>query len=321
MRFSPYSEESGGGAGKADKRRALKKLKAFILSPKQEPASLIDKIEQTFISYHLPARVDCREKKIDGILCDVISPEVMASKRIIIYVHGGSFIAGSRASWRSFCASLASECSTQVILPEYRLAPDYPYPAALEDIQIVFRKTYEKLLLQDDREPHIILAADGVGASIALALVQTLKEELRQAIRNVVLLSPWMDFDPQSPFLADKKATDGLVTADFITTCGHFYTSEENLANPLISPLHIAADQLAQFPPLYIQCGGDEPTTTGLQSFQKKLAEQGIDCILDIWPGMMFMFQMAHEYLPQAHLAVQRVGSYIQNFNKTEETE
>lgn len=245
----------------------------------------------------------------------------MASSRTIMYIHGGSFIAGSRASWRSFCASLASESSTQVILPEYRLAPGYPYPAALEDIQIVFRKIHERLQNPDNHEPQIILAADGAGASIALALVQSLKEKLRQSIRNVVLFSPWLDFDPQSPFLADKKLTDGLLTAGTIISCGHFYTSEENLANPLISPVHIAADQLAQFPPIYIQCGGDEPTVGGLQSFQKKMEENGISCTLDMWPGMMFMFQMAHEYLPQAHLAVQRVGAYIQNFNKTEETE
>lgn len=321
MRFFPYTAESGGGAGKADRRRAIKKLRTLVLSPKLEPEAIKERVEQEFSSPYLPARVDCREKSFGGITCDVLSPEVMASNRLIIYIHGGGFVAGSRASWRSFCASFAAEASTQLILPEYRLSPQFPYPAALEDLQMVFGKIHERILTAGQEMPHIILAADGSGASLLLALVQNLKEELRQTIRSAILISPWLDLNPDSEFLADKRLTDGILSAEAITSCARLYTSEENLKNPLISPLYIAKNNLENFPSIYIQCGGDEPTVEGIRHFHKKLEESGIPCTLDMWPGMMFMFQMAHEYLPQAHLAVQRVGSYIQNFNKTEETE
>ncbi len=299
-----------------DKRKAIKKLRSLVLSPKLEPESFKCKIEQVFASSHLPARVDCREKNFGGVSCDVISPEVMASNRLIIYVHGGGFVAGSRNSWRSFCASFAAESSTQLILPEYRLSPQFPYPAALEDLQMVFGKIHERILTSSQETPHIILAADGSGASIALALVQNLKEELRLVIRNIILISPWLDMNPNSEFLADKKLTDGILSADAITSCARLYTSEENLKNPHVSPLYIARNELEDFPSVYIQCGGDEPTLAGVQHFQKKLEENGVPCTLDIWPGMMFMFQMAHEHLPQSHLAIQRVGSYIQKLNK-----
>ena len=291
------------------------------MPPKLEPESFKTRLEHLLFSPYLPAHVDCREKAFGGVTCDVLSPEVTASNRILLYVHGGGFVAGSRLSWRNFCASVAAESSTRLILPEYRLAPQFPYPAALEDIQIVFREIHEKILRTGSEEPQIILAADGSGASLALALAQTLMEELRQKIKSVILLSPWLDMNPQSKFLAHKKTGDGVLTPEAIFRCGKHYTSEDNLGKPLISPLYVENYNLRQFPPVYIQCGGEEVTLDGLRSFQKKLAENGVPCTLDVWPDMMFMFQMAHEHLPQAHLAIQRIGSYIQNLNKTTDQE
>lgn len=320
MRFSTYSAESGGGAGKVDKRKAIKKLKALILSPKMDLETFHDKVEQTLTSPRI-AGVDCREKVFGGVVCDVLSPEVMASNRIILYIHGGGFIAGSRTSWRSFCSSFAIEASSQLILPEYRLAPNFPYPAALEDIQIVFREILERRGRPDNSSPQIIVAADGSGASVALSLVQTLREDLRQRVQSVILISPWIDLNPQSEYLSTKKSYDGVLSSEIIFRCGKYYTGEENLCNPLISPLYINKSNLNAFPPVYIQCGGEEVTLDGIQAFQKKLEEEGKICTLDIWPDMMFMFQMAHEHLPQSHFAIQRIGTYIQKINKTNDQE
>lgn len=321
MRFSTYSAESGGGAGKVHKRKAIKKLKALVLSPKIEIEPFNEKLEQLLTSPRTPAGVDCREKSFGGVVCDVLSPEVMASNRLILYIHGGGFIAGSRSSWRSFCSSFAAEASTQLILPEYRLASQHPYPAALDDIQIVFREILERKIRPHDNTTQLILAADGSGASLALALVQTLTEELRQSIKSIFLISPWLDMNPQSEFLIQKKAFDGVLSAENIIHCGNYYTEEENLAKPLISPLYIPPFNLKSFPPVYIQCGGEELILESCKAFQQKLEENAIPCTLDIWPEMMFMFQMAHEYLPQAHFAIHRIGQCIQNLNKTLEQE
>lgn len=323
MRFSTYSAESGGGAGKVHKRKAIKKLKSLVLSPKMEVEPFNEKLEQLLTSPRTPAGVDCREKTFGGVVCDVLSPEVMASNRLILYIHGGGFIAGSRSSWRSFCSSLAAEASTQLILPEYRLAPQHPYPAALDDIQLVFRDILERRVRPHNNETQIILAADGSGASLALALVQTLTEELRQRISSVILISPWLDMNPQSENLAHKKSFDGVLSVETLLRCAKYYTEEENLSKPLISPLYVEQFNLKSFPPVYIQCGDEEITLEGNQAFQQKLEAHGIPCTLDLWPEMMFMFQMAHEYLPQAHFAIHRIGQYIQKLNKTldQETE
>lgn len=317
MRFSAYSKEDGGGAGKADPKKAIKKLRSLVISSKQEPDPFRKKIEQTFSSVFLPGKVERTTSRLGGVPCDVLTPEVSATNRTIIYIHGGGFVGGSRDSWRSFCASLAAESTTRVVVPEYRLAPQYAYPAALEDMQAVFRELYLQINTSTEKkEPELIIAADGSGASIAFALVQTLKPEYRQFIRNVVVFSPWLDISANSISLTTKKSKDKIINSDCIRRSADLYTYESNLSNPLISPLLMPNERYKVFPPVYIQCGGEELMLEDAKLFHSKLEGNGRDVVLDIWPGMMFMFQRAHEYLPQAHFAVQRVGKYIQNYGK-----
>ncbi|MFC2281812.1 MAG: alpha/beta hydrolase, partial [Treponema socranskii subsp. buccale] len=125
-----------------DRRAALKRLKLLVYAPKLNVDSFRSKIEETFACPVLPNHVDCTDYNYGGVSCDVLSPEIYSSRRIVIYIHGGSFVAGSRASWRGFCARLAAKSFSRVVVPEFRLAPAHPYPAALEDVQAVFRTVY-----------------------------------------------------------------------------------------------------------------------------------------------------------------------------------
>lgn len=319
MKFSAYSTEDGGGAGKTNIPKAIKKLRNLAIYSKQEPEPFRKKLEQTFSTIHLPAKVECSQERLGRIPCDILVPEVMAANRTVIYIHGGGFIGGSRSSWRSFCASFAAESSSRVIVPEYRLAPQYAYPAALEDVQTVFRELYTQLKASGTNEPEIIIAADGAGSSIALALIQTLKGPYRQFIRNVVLFSPWLDISGDSICSNSKKSRDGIICGECIKRSADLYTYESNLTNPLVSPLFMGQDKLVDFPPVYIQCGGKELLLEDINKFYQRLIDNNCNATLDVWPEMMFMFQMAHEFLPQAHFAIQRVGNYIKNFNKTSE--
>ncbi|AEE17526.1 alpha/beta hydrolase [Treponema brennaborense] len=319
MRFSAYRAEDGGGAGKPDKKKALKKLKTLVFTSKNEPEPFRKKIEETFNSPFIPAKVECRDLALGTVPCDILTPEVCFAKRIILYIHGGSFIGGSRFSWRSFCASFAAEATSRLVVPEYRLAPQHPYPAALEDVQTVFREIYTKEQSAGKDEPEFIIAADGAGASIALALVQTLRDKYRQSIRNIMLFSPWLDLTAASLTPSEKKRSDDIINADCIKRSGSLYTYESNLKNPLVSPLYMPQDKIADFPPVYVQCGGAELLLRDVRTFQEKLKAAGRSCTVDVWPDMMFMFQMADADLPQAHFAVQRAGKYIQTYDREQD--
>ncbi|MCQ2596683.1 MAG: alpha/beta hydrolase [Treponema sp.] len=303
-----------------DRKGALKKLKTLAFSSKSETNSFREKIEKTFYTPVLPNRVEYQEVVFGNVPCDVLSPEIYASNRVVLYVHGGSFVGGSRASYRCFCSSLASKACARVVIPEFRLAPAFPYPSALEDIQSVFRALYTEeqvtSSLGNDKDspqasPEFIIAADGSGASIALALLFNLRERYRQCISNVVLFSPWLNLSSNSPILSAKKMSDDIITSDVLRKSSAVYTYEANAATSFVSPLLASDEQLLNFPPVFIQMGDTEILKDDAVAFTERLKSLGNVCELDLWPDMMFMFQMADDCLHESHLAMDKIGKIL----------
>ena len=302
-----------------DRRAAVKKLKNLYLSPKIEIADLRRRIDEAFSAVFLPNNVDCEERLCGGVKCDVISPVMFSSNRVLLYVHGGSFVAGSRSSYRPFVAALANATASKAYLPEFRLAPAHPFPAGLEDIRDAFQALFAELETalsmssdgDSEKKPEVLLMADTSGASLALALLFGLKEEFRSTIRQVVLFSPWLDFSPENDMFTSKKVSDEVFTADSVRYSIENYTHKENWQNPLVSPLKAGRDLLFNFPPVYIQMGEKEIFYDDAVMFQAMLRNLGRKCELDVWKGMMPMFQMADEYLSEAHLAVEKIGALI----------
>ena len=302
-----------------DRRAAVKKLRNFYLSPKIEIEDFRRRIDDAFSAVFLPNNVDCEERLCGGVKCDVLSPVMFSSNRVLLYVHGGSFVAGSRSSYRPFVAALANATASKAFLPEFRLAPAHPFPAASEDIQNVFQSIFIEVetalsMSSDDdseKKPEILVMADTSGASIAMSLLFGLKENFRSAIRQVILFSPWLDFSPDNDMFTSKKVADEVFTADSVRYAVENYTHQENFQNPLVSPLKAGRDLILDFPPVYIQMGEKEIFYDDAVMFQSMLRNIGRKCELDVTKGMMPMFQMADEYLNEAHLAVEKIGRLI----------
>ena len=315
---------------KADNRKAaVKKLRTLVYSPKQQVEDFRKNVEKKFARAVLPNRVERAEQTYANVQCDVLIPELYSSRRIMIYVHGGSFVGGSRAAWREFCASLAAATSCRIVLPEYRLAPAYAFPAAVEDLQSVFRNVFteEQVACSLDavegrpqESPEIIIAADGSGASQAMALILSLRERYRACIKQVIFFSPWLSLSPSSPLIKSKKARDEIMSGDALRRSGDIYTYSGNLENPLVSPIFISEEALENFPPVFIQMGEKEILLEDAKTFQKILKKAGNVCELDVWPDMMFMFQMADEFLAESHLAIEKVGKLV-TFQREEKDE
>ena len=148
-----------------ERQSAVRLLKTMLLTSKTDVKVYRENIDNAFYAPFLPNKVEPSERDYSGVACDVLCPEVYASRKIAIYIHGGAFVAGSRRAYRSFCASLANATSCRFIVPEFRLAPAHPYPAALEDVQAVVNSVYTEEQIacsldldgEQDAEPELII--------------------------------------------------------------------------------------------------------------------------------------------------------------------
>lgn len=303
-----------------DIKSAVKKLKLLTYNGKINLEVFRKKLDDGFKTVFLPNHVELSETKYGNVDCDVLAPEIYASNRIMLYIHGGSYVGGSRLAYRSFCSSLATKCFCRVVVPEYRLAPAYPYPSAIEDIQAVFKAlfTEEQIAssLNTDRNgksqlPEFFIAADSSAASIACSLIFNLRDRYRSCIKKVILFSPWLDVSPDSNLISSKKMSDAVMSAEILRKSSSVYTFESNTKTSFVSPLKGDAEQFNNFPSVYIQMGEKEILLDDAKAFQEKMISFGNECVLDVWTDMIYMFQMADEFIHESHLALDRIGKVV----------
>lgn len=304
-----------------NRKAAIKKLKYLYLPVKSDLKAFRNKMDEVFSTPFIPSKVELTERDYGGILCDVLNPEIYNSRKIVLYIHGGCFTGGSRKSCRNFAAVLANSVNCRVVVPEFRLAPAHPFPSSLEDLQTVFRNIFMEeqiaLSLEDGFNsknqcvPNIIVMASTSGASLALGLIQTISENKLKSIKNIFLFSPWLDLSDNSFIFSQKKLSDELTSKEAVRRAVEFYTFHDNVSSPLVSPAKIPPHILKKFPAIFIQSGENEIMLEDTKRFQKLVEDAGGECIIDIWPKMMGMFQLMDDFLDESHLAVEKIGNFL----------
>lgn len=297
------------GMASLNKRAAIKKLRNLVFTPKSDLSQFRESIEKQYTNLILPNMVDCRPVTVHGIPSDMLIPQVSSNRRMILYVHGGSFMGGSRVSWRNFCASLANEAASRVLVPDFRLSPEYAFPAAVEDISAVYKRMC-------DHHVDVFFAGDGSGASIALGAALSIPKSLSHYFKGVLLFSPWVDLSNDSA-MYKVKTHDPLFTAEYMRYCAAYYTFSSNFENPMVSPLKADLELFKGFPPVYIQMGSDEIIKPSVRAFYKKMIEAGVNCRLDIRDGLFHFFQFVHDEVPEAHKAVEEAGIFIKTIENS----
>lgn len=207
-------------------------------------------------------------------------------KYVILYCHGGGYMTGSSLYARTLTTKLATSTSMDVLCFDYRLAPENPYPAALEDAV----KAWDYLMLLGYGARDVIVAGDSAGGNLALALTHKLKQDGRILPRGLMLMSPWTDLTKSGKTYQTRASVDPVLSESYIDEAIASYTGGEDLENPLVSPLFGSFDG---FPPTYIQVGDNEILLGDSLLLHKYMLKENVSVRMDIFPGMWHVFQMS----------------------------
>ena len=205
--------------------------------------------------------------------------------KVILYCHGGGYTSGNLGYARVLAAKMASATGYEVLAFQYRLAPEFPYPAALEDAL----EAWEYLMHQGWGAKDVIVAGDSAGGNLALELTLALKEDGRFLPGRLVLFSPWTDMTASGASYTQREALDPMLTNRYIHSVRSAYAPDADYSQPRFSPLF--AD-LSGLPPTLIQVWERKILYSDSQQLQEAMISAGIPCVLQSWPDMWHVFQM-----------------------------
>jgi acetyl esterase/lipase len=248
----------------------------------QERRAMIDRRAERFVRPVRGVRVE--PVRVEGIVSEWHIPENPIGK-VILYLHGGAYTICSPATHRSLASRLVRASQASLLMIAYRLAPEHPFPAALEDALTAYRW----LLKQGHKPEDVIVAGDSAGGGLAAATVISLRDHGEPLPAKLVLLSPWVDV-AAAPRLGTQ------------------YAKEAELINPLVSPIY--AD-MKGLPETLIQVGGAEYILTESRKLEQKMKAAGVKVKLEVFDGMFHVFQVFAPMVPEAQPAIEKIGVFI----------
>lgn len=227
------------------------------------------------------------------------------SDTVIYHLHGGGFTFGSPWSHKALASRMAAETGVPVFLPDYRLAPEHPHPAATEDAIAGWRW----LLDMGYPAQNIVVAGDSAGGNLALQLVAALEEENATMPAGVVLMSPWVDLDFEDMSARDRDRKDPFLAVGLAELCRRQYAPGVDADDPAISPIHHVPSP--DWPPFLLQVGGQEIFRGGVEALAERFTEHGVTHEFQLWPDQFHVFQVFHPLVPEAKFAVRDIGSFV----------
>jgi len=249
--------------------------------------------------------VTCEPAQIGGVPAEWISAPGASDDRILFYLHGGGYNMGSLNTHRELVSRLARAAQARALSIDYRLAPEHPHPAAIEDSVAAYRA----LLAEGIDSARIAIGGDSAGGGLTLATLVALRDAGDPLPAAAVYLSPWTDLACAGESMINKADVDPIiVTVDAIKLMAKRYAGGADLLEPLISPLY--AD-LGGLPPMLIHVGTSERLLDDSTRLADRAREAGVDVALEAWDDMIHVWHFFAAMLPEGRQAIEDIGEFV----------
>lgn len=239
-----------------------------------------------------------------GVSAEWVSMPGSATDRVILYLHGGAYTMGSPRTHRDLAARLSQASGARVLVADYRLAPEGPYPAGIEDATAA----YGWLLENGITPEHIAIGGDSAGGGLTLATLLSLRDSGKPLPAVAILMSPWTDLTGSGESMATRLEADPIIKPTDITFHVNHYAGSHDPATPLISP--VFAD-LKGLPPMLIHVGNDEVLLDDSVRVAENAQAAGVEVKLKVWEGMWHVFQAYAMAVPEARESIDELGAFV----------
>jgi len=256
------------------------------------------------------SNVRCIRWQIDGMPCEwVIAPGAEADVRLL-YLHGGGYVSGSGAYYLTTAAHISAAAQCAVLLPDYRLAPEHRFPAALEDCI----RAYEWMVSSGPSGPApakaTFIAGDSAGGGLTLATLLALRDRGRPLPAAGITLSAWTDLTLTSESIRSESEYAPIMSPKALPVFVDLYLGRTDPRNPLASPVF---GDYKGIPPLLIQAGEHEIIRDDSVRVAAKARSDGVEAELEVWRGMFHVFQAHEPLLPEGKEAIEHIAGFMRS--------
>lgn len=279
-------------------------LRSRAVPPEYDVAKSRERFEKT--AAFLGGAPDAKCEKVDagGVPAEWVMAPGCDTGRAILYLHGGGYAIGSLNTHRRLAYDISAASAAKVLLIDYRLAPEHPFPAAVDDAAAAWRW----LLQQGFATNRLAIAGDSAGGGLTIAALVNLRDKKLGLPACAVAISPWVDLEGLGDSITTRSAQDPMVQKDGLLWMAKMYLNGKDSKTPLAAPLH--AD-LKDLPPVLVQVGTAETLLDDAIRIAEKMHAAGVDARLAIWPNMLHVFPLFAPVLSEGRDGCIEIGNFI----------
>ncbi|MBJ7537077.1 alpha/beta hydrolase [Marinomonas transparens] len=245
-----------------------------------------------------------RMGSVDSLVC---TPRNLSEQyRIILYIHGGGYVHGGVEAYKALTGHLAKKLSAKVYIPDYRQAPEHPFPVPIDDVY----SAYKGLIKKGHNPKNISLIGDSAGGAMVVTIMRKARDAGLPLPSSGVAFSPWVDLTHSGRSAVTRDGVDPICNVEFLNKLGRLFLGDEIATHPDASPVYANVQGLS---PILLQLGENEVMLSDALRLGTNLAEARVRTSIEIWPGMFHVWHLFAGILPESDQAIDSAVAFIKN--------